>query len=147
MWQSAKLYFKGQMFGSFQSTFPFEVSEAEGSCIISKRALSCLFPHVLCCDTVRRQVGVVKPKWNVVHKAGWRFPPAVTTFRCRGGTGTTAGSTACRTTQTWSLSTAERSRSISSWTTSENYYPHWKSFVPFQHKFSKTFLHFDLLTM
>lgn len=70
------------------------------------------FPHVLRCDTVQRQMGVVKQKPSIAHRTGWCLPLAVTTFLPRGGTGTTAGSTACRTTLTWSLSTAHRSRSF-----------------------------------
>lgn len=78
------------------------------------------FPHVLCCDTVRWQMAVVRQKRSVAHRTGWCLPPAVTTFLHRGGAGTTAGGTACSTPLTWSLSTAHRSRSFSSGTTFED---------------------------
>lgn len=61
-----------------------------------------MFPHVSCCDTVRWQMAVGKPNPSLVHRTGWRLPPAVITSRPRGGAGTRAGGTACRRTQTWS---------------------------------------------
>lgn len=71
------------------------------------RFLFLAFPH-LC----NRQQRVARANPSVAHSTGWCLPPAVTTSLPRGGTGRTAGATACRTAPTWWLSTAHRSRSF-----------------------------------